>query len=76
MECHLDREIDIDRFRCKGCGACAEVCPDAFRMDEDGQKAEIIDSNEAPDEVIQMAVAMCPTQCIELRSVKREGETE
>ncbi len=73
MGCLLNREIDLDRFRCRGCGACVEVCPDAFCMDEDGEKAKVIDSAKAPDEAVQLAVAMCPTQCIELHKREERG---
>ncbi len=37
---HQVLSVDIDRDGCIGCGLCASICPDVFRMADDG-KAEV-----------------------------------
>ena len=59
------KEIFLDKFRCKGCGACEEIAPGAFKMDE-SEKADYIEGSEVPDELIEQAAIICPTKCIEI----------
>ncbi|OQX70706.1 hypothetical protein B6D52_03665 [Candidatus Parcubacteria bacterium 4484_255] len=53
----------IDQELCVGCGACANLCPEVFRMQEDG-KAEVIKSNDKCD--YEMAVDSCPVGAIKI----------
>ena len=34
--------VDLDNECCIGCGACADLCPDVFEMDDRSRKARII----------------------------------
>lgn len=33
----------IDQETCIGCGSCAEICPAVFQLNEEIEKAEVID---------------------------------
>ncbi|MCW5198999.1 ferredoxin, partial [Desulfobulbus sp. F3] len=34
--------IEIDSYRCSGCGTCVEMCPEVFKMDSMMEKAELV----------------------------------
>ncbi|MBV5305196.1 MAG: ferredoxin, partial [Desulfobulbaceae bacterium] len=38
----MKETISLDTYECNGCGSCVEICPDIFKMDEAGEKAEVI----------------------------------
>ena len=59
------KEIFLDKFHCKGCGACEEVAPEAFRLDET-EKADFLGDDRATMDKIEMAAIMCPSKCIEI----------
>ncbi len=59
------KEVFLDKFHCKGCGACEEVAPKAFRLDE-AEKADFLGDDRATMEEIEMAAVLCPTKCIEI----------
>ncbi len=63
----MDRQVYINKVKCKGCGSCEEVSPDAFKMDEGFEKADFIGHEEEIDEeILEKAAAICPTKCIEI----------
>jgi len=55
----------IDKETCIGCGTCAALAGNTFRMTDDG-KAEV--SNETGDDAdtIKMAVDSCPVAAISI----------
>jgi ferredoxin len=54
--------IVIDRSLCSGFGACAELAPDVFEVDESGAASlRVGDSN---DPVVLDAAAACPMAAI------------
>jgi ferredoxin len=55
--------IAVDRAECIGAGQCAIVAPRAFRLD-DAMKAEVVDPEGEPEELIIEAAVLCPTQAI------------
>ena len=58
----------VDKDICIGCGLCPDICPEVFRMDDDG-KAVAAD-NEIPDDVINSAKEaeqQCPVEAITVR---------
>ncbi|MDY7083418.1 MAG: ferredoxin, partial [Halobacteria archaeon] len=58
-------ELDVVEDDCVKCGICYEEAPDAFEDRGDGV-AEVKESwNEASDDDVARARAMCPTDCIE-----------
>lgn len=55
----------VDKEACIGCGLCSDICPEVFRMDDDG-KAVAADT-EIPDDIIgsaEDARQQCPTEAI------------
>lgn len=56
-------KLELDRDGCIGCGVCAEVCPDVFRIADDGL-SEIIAKPEGNEEAVQEAADSCPVEVI------------
>ena len=58
-------KASIDREGCMSCGLCPEVCPEVFRMADDG-KAEVY-TDPVPDEAQDTAIEAqdsCPVSVI------------
>jgi ferredoxin len=57
----------IDREACIGCGLCEDICPEVFRMGDDGI-AYVLDENPAAEAYIdvQDAVETCPVTAISI----------
>lgn len=51
----------VDQDMCIGCGMCAGIAPDSFRMNGDG-KAEFY--AESDDAAVQQAIDGCPVSAI------------
>jgi ferredoxin len=60
----MGRRVKIDEDCCIGCAACAELCPDVFEMNEEGDKAHVILPEGGDEECIQEAIDTCPSECI------------
>jgi len=56
--------VYIDQDECIACESCVEICPEVFAMDEDADKAYVLNAEGAPRDEIQEAVDACPVQCI------------
>lgn len=55
----------VDKDTCIGCGICPDVCPEIFRMDDDGKA--IASEAEIPEELVDSAMdaeAQCPVGAI------------
>jgi ferredoxin len=57
--------VFIDMVRCSGCGACSEVCPEAFGYDAEVQLPFLKQDFQYASCLLQ-AVAYCPEDCIEV----------
>lgn len=57
----------VDEDLCIGCGACEDVCPDVFRLEDDGL-SHVIAENPSPElyECIRDATDACPTGAISI----------
>lgn len=56
----------IDTCRCSGCGTCAEMCPEVFRMDSFMEKAELVTVAPEITDAVYQAAAFCPKKCIRI----------
>jgi len=56
--------VDLDHESCIGCGACAELCPDVFEMDDRTGRARVIIFEAAGMSCIEEAITTCPAECI------------
>jgi len=59
--------VRVDEELCIGCGACEEICPAVFHVDEIAGKSQVIDS-EACEFVgcCEAAEENCPEKAISL----------
>ena len=56
--------VKVDQNKCIGCGLCAGMCPEIFRMDA-GNKSEVI--KEEVNECSKNAAAACPAGAITVK---------
>lgn len=61
-------QIILDRSKCIGCGACASVCSDVFKIANDG-KSSLKDIELSDLQKIETAIA-CPKEAVEVCPVK------
>ncbi|HZK83729.1 MAG TPA: ferredoxin [Desulfosporosinus sp.] len=58
---------EVDKDACIGCGACPEICPEIFKMEDDGLAAAY--KNPVPGEFLESAKEAaegCPTEAIHI----------
>ena len=56
--------VDLDNQACIECGACADVCPEVFEMDERSGKARVIAFEITEADCVEEAISICPAECI------------
>ena len=54
----------LDTGQCTDCESCLELCPKVFKRNTETGLIEVTDLSEYPEEDIQEAISMCPTDCI------------
>ncbi len=60
----MKHSISIDTYECNGCGSCVEICPEVFQMDENGEKAVVVNPSPNITAQVEEAAAYCPSKCI------------
>lgn len=58
-------KIKVDQEKCIGCGLCANMCPEAFRLNNKG-KSEGISKDNKHKECAKKAEASCPVVAIKI----------
>jgi len=58
------KKVRVDQKKCIGCGTCAALAPNKFKLDEKTGKAVVLDAGEEGEEVVQEAINSCPVQAI------------
>ncbi|MDQ7837408.1 MAG: ferredoxin [Thermodesulfobacteriota bacterium] len=66
----MPKRLYIDPKECKACGACEEICPEVFRVDENLGYAQILDLETYPEDKINEAIVACPGRCIDWNESK------
>jgi ferredoxin len=54
----------VELSDCIVCGICAEVCPEAFRLNDLGY-VEVLECEHYPEEAVNEAIKNCPVDCID-----------
>lgn len=60
-------KVKINKNACIGCGSCAAICPEVFKIDDEGiakVTVEKIEENQLND--VTEASENCPTSAIEI----------
>jgi len=65
---------EIDLGECVGCEGCVEVCPEVFKINPAGY-IEVAELDHYPEEAVQEAINICPTDCITWREVCEGSDT-
>ena len=60
-------QVEVDRDRCMGTGACAFALPGLFIVGDDG-KARVIGTADEDDKAVADVVGECPTAALRLVS--------
>lgn len=60
----MAKRISVDGELCIGCGACANLCPKVFVLEDDG-KSKVIDETGAGCDV-DIAANSCPVGAIKV----------
>jgi len=59
---------EVDKDACIGCEACSDICPEIFKMEDDGLAAAY--KNPVPsefEESAKEAAEGCPTEAIHIK---------
>jgi len=61
----MAKKIAVDQELCIGCGACANLCPEVFRLQDDG-KSEVINEEGCKKCDCEVVVNSCPVGAIKI----------
>jgi ferredoxin len=59
-----ERSPEMVEEECIACGACEELCPEVFRLNESLGFAQTVNPGGASEDKIQEAMDACPVLCI------------
>ena len=61
--------VEVDRMRCMGSGACVYALPGVFGMGDDGV-AKVVGVPNEKDQLVRDVVAECPTAALRLTAAE------
>lgn len=62
---HGCAQVFVDEIACIGCGKCVRQCPMAFEIEASKYgRARVISQSAATPEEVQVAMEVCPVDCI------------
>lgn len=61
-----DMKVTVERDGCIGCGVCAEMCPEVFRIADDGLSEVYGDVTAANSDSVLSAAQSCPVEVIKV----------
>jgi len=69
----IGKKVVIEKSECTACGACVEICPEVFALEDGAEAATVIQPTGGPEDLIQKAIDGCPTSCISLTNPGRSS---
>lgn len=60
----MAKKVSIEEDICIGCETCVELCADIFALNEESNKAYVIQEEGGDAGCIDEAIASCPVECI------------
>lgn len=60
-------EIKVNKNLCIGCGTCAALCPNSFKMSDTDGKAEVVENTTDDFDTVKTAADACPVGAIEVK---------
>lgn len=64
----MNKIISINRDGCIGCGLCVGICPEVFRMADDGLAEVYAKPDETINDKVNEASKSCPVEVIEIKN--------
>jgi ferredoxin len=61
----MAKNVQVDQELCIGCGACVNLCPEVFELQDDG-KSRVIVENLCKGCDYEIAVNSCPVGAIKV----------
>lgn len=58
--------VTIDRDGCIGCGVCADICPEVFKMADDGLAEVYAEAGDELADKVNEAAEGCPVSVIKV----------
>jgi ferredoxin len=62
----MAKKVVVDQELCIGCGACVNLCPELFELQEDG-KSKIIGGGECKKCDCEIVINSCPVGAIKIK---------
>jgi ferredoxin len=56
--------VEVDEDLCTGCGACEEICPEVFELEDDLAQVIVDEVPEDSEDAAQEAADSCPVEAI------------
>jgi ferredoxin len=62
----MAKKVVVDQELCIGCGACANLCPELFELQEDG-KSKVVGKGECEKCDCEIVISNCPVGAIKIK---------